>query len=97
MEAGIEGDRTCSTAASASGESDENSPLVGTSIVQHRNRCYPHLHVDWPRNSWAHSVPRTITGTRVAVFVMVGIVMCLCACIALLPISQSSLEKLQSR
>lgn len=51
----------------------------------HRKHCYPHLSVDWPRKSWAHSFPRSITGTRFAVFVTV--VMCLGACIALHPVS----------
>lgn len=76
-------DCTCSTAASAPGESDENSPLVGTSMA-HRKHCYPQLRVDWPRKSWAHSFPRSVTGTRLAVFVTVSVVMCLGACIVLL-------------
>lgn len=76
-------DYLCSTIASTSDESDENAPLVDRSMMD-RKRCYPLVPLGWPRESWSSSLPQTITGTRLAVFVTVSVVMCLVACIAIL-------------
>ncbi|KAJ0979695.1 hypothetical protein J5N97_015169 [Dioscorea zingiberensis] len=62
----------------ASKDGDETVPLV----PNHRRHCTPSFVLKWPLESWGGIVPRPVMSTRLTAFIMVSVVMCFGACIA---------------
>ncbi|KAJ6821450.1 squamosa promoter-binding-like protein 9 [Iris pallida] len=74
-------DGMCSASPLASEEGDENVPLVSKDMIDREQRHYQQMNEDWNRWPWVNMHSSTFSGTRLSVFVMVSVVICLAACI----------------
>lgn len=75
-------DSLVSANASSRQVDEENIPLTNGQITR-RQKCYPNLRVQ--EEGWPKIFPwKVATGARLSVFIMVSVVMCFAACVALL-------------